>query len=635
MKHLVNLIVTTLCLACISGKAISIESNAPLELPTKLFKINGSFKSANLGKDILYLKDTDGTISIEQILSDKTLNWQVNKDVAPNFGVDPSNFWFKTSINFDKQASDSYLIEIAYPLLDFIDLYIFQNGMMKKAYHTGDRLPFNSRNIDHRNFLFPIPLLQVDLPVDIYVRAQTAGAMQLPLFLWEEQAFWEQDQLQLMAHTFFFAILVTLALYNFMLFISLRDSAYLLYVLYIVSLAISQMSLRGLNYQLLAPDYPMINERMLVISIGMAIFFAGLFAIKFMALPRTSPILNRILLFIVALAAVQAVGGIFMPYSLDVKMGIVLTAIACPTLLIVSLIQWLKGYKIARFFTLAWAVYLIGQFAITLSKFGIIPRTTWVEHGPEIGAGLEIILLSFALADRMNEERRKRYLAQDNALLHEISAREAQEHSLLIQNQANEELESRVNARTLELSETLEQLSEVNEKLHTLSTLDGLTKVGNRRSFDNVLDREWQRCMRDQAELSLLLMDADHFKQINDQYGHQTGDECLKHIAAILSETVKRPADGISRYGGEEFAVVLPNTSEQGAKMIAERIRKSIETDILTFEGQKIVFTISIGLASIKPNANQNFDQSSLIEKADKALYLAKKEGRNRVCVFT
>ena len=541
----------------------------------------------------------------------------------------------KTRINFDKQSSDGYLVEIAYPVLDFIDLYIFQNGKMKKAYHTGDRLPFNTRSLEHRNFLFPLPLLQTDIPVDIYVRAQTAGAMQLPFFIWEQQVFWEQDQFQLMAHTFFFAILITLALYNFMLFVSLRDNAYLLYVLYIISLTISQMGLRGMNYQLLVPDHPIINERMLLTSIGVAIIFAGLFARKFMALPRTSPILNKIMLFIVTLAVIQAIGGIFMPYSLNVKMGILLTAISCPTLLIVGLIQWLKGYKIARFFTLAWAVYLIGQFAITLSKFGLIPRTTWIEHGPEIGAGLEVILLSFALADRMNEERRKRHLAQENALLHERSAREAQEHSLTIQNQANEELESRVNARTLELSETLEELSEVNEKLHALSTLDGLTKVGNRRAFDNVLEREWRRCMRDQVELSLLLLDADHFKQINDQYGHQTGDECLKRIAAILGESVKRPADGVARYGGEEFAVVLPNTSEQGAIIIAERIRSSIETDILTFEGQNIVLTISIGLASSKPNASQSFNQTSLIEKADKALYLAKKEGRNRVCVYT
>ena len=568
-------------------------------------------------------------------MSNKTLNWQVNKDEAPNFGVDPSNFWFKTRINFDKQSSDDYLVEIAYPVLDFIDLYIFQNGKMKKAYHTGDRLAFNTRSLEHRNFLFPLPLLQTDIPVDIYVRAQTAGAMQLPFFIWEQQVFWEQDQFQLMAHTFFFAILITLALYNFMLFVSLRDNAYLLYVLYIISLTISQMGLRGMNYQLLVPDHPIINERMLLTSIGVAIIFAGLFARKFMALPRTSPILNKIMLFIVTLAVIQAIGGIFMPYSLNVKMGILLTAISCPTLLIVGLIQWLKGYKIARFFTLAWAVYLIGQFAITLSKFGLIPRTTWIEHGPEIGAGLEVILLSFALADRMNEERRKRHLAQENALLHERSAREAQEHSLTIQNQANEELESRVNARTLELSETLEELSEVNEKLHALSTLDGLTKVGNRRAFDNVLEREWRRCMRDQVELSLLLLDADHFKQINDQYGHQTGDECLKRIAAILGESVKRPADGVARYGGEEFAVVLPNTSEQGAIIIAERIRSSIETDILTFEGQNIVLTISIGLASSKPNASQSFNQTSLIEKADKALYLAKKEGRNRVCVYT
>lgn len=610
-----------------------IHSNQtqPKQEPTNKITVQSTIKKVNLGANIHYFQDKEKKYDIDQLSKNDEISWQKNGDETPNFGVDNSDTWFKKSILFDHLDTDQYLLEIAYPALDFINIYLVQNGQLLKAYHTGDRLPFKSREVDHRNFLFPLPRLNTEQAIDIYVHTQTAGALQLPFFLWEKQGFWEQDQYQLMAHTFFFSILITLALYNFMLFLSLRDTTYLLYVAYIACLTISQMGLRGLNYQILVPEYPLISERMLLISIGTSIFFACLFARQFMSLPRTNPKLNGLLLFTALLGLLQAFGGLFMPYSLNLKIGILFTAIACPILLISGLKQWLNGYKIARFFTLAWIVYLIGQFAITLSKFGLLPRTTWIEHGPEIGAGLEIILLSFALADRMNEERRKRYLAQDNALIHEKAAREAQENALNIQNQANEELEARVNTRTQELRETLEELSEANEKLHSLSTLDGLTQVGNRRSFDNVLDREWRRCMRDRVDLSLLLLDADHFKQINDQYGHQVGDECLKYIAGILTGSVKRPADGVSRYGGEEFVIVLPNTSQQGAKIIAERIRSSIESKTFEIDGKTLSLTISIGLASTLPNAGH--EQTSLIEKADQALYRAKNEGRNRVCI--
>lgn len=587
--------------------------------------------SVNIGANIQFIKDNLHSISIESLIEDGDIPWQLSTEETPNLGVDPATFWFKQRIKFIQTHSKLHQIELAYPALDVIDVYFVQNQQIIKTYHTGDKRLYHERPIEHRNFLFPLPDLSNDSPLDVYVKVRTSGAMQVPLYIWKNKAFWEQDQLQLMLHTFFIAILLTIGLYNLMLFVSLRDTTYLLYVLYIGCLTITQMGLRGLSYQILVPYSPFINERLLLVSIGLSVFFACLFARKFMAVKHNRPAFNKLLLLVAFIAGVQAIGGFIMPYSMNLKMGIIITAIACPILLLVGVVQWLSGYKVARFYTLAWVIYLFGQFAITLSKLGFIARTTWVEHGPEIGASIEVILLSFALADRMNEERRKRYAAQESALHHEKTAREAQEKALSIQHKANEELEASVDARTRELRETLSELSYANEKLHSLSTMDGLTEVGNRRSFDKALNREWRRCAREQVPLSLIILDADHFKRVNDHYGHQAGDECLKAIAKILCDSVKRPADAVARYGGEEFVIVLPNTPEEGAIVIAERIRSAIENTPVTHEDVSIKLTASIGLASTIPIAREA--ESKFLERADRALYKAKKQGRNRVIV--
>ncbi len=169
------------------------------------------------------------------------------------------------------------------------------------------------------------------------------------------------------------------------------------------------------------------------------------------------------------------------------------------------------------------------------------------------------------------------------------------------------------------------------EQLQRLSTLDGLTEIGNRRLFDQVLDNEWKRSMRDQIPISLIMLDIDFFKLYNDTYGHQGGDTCLKQLAKALKDCVQRPADLVARYGGEEFAVILPETMLPGASKLAEAICLSIEN--LNIEHAKNsaspYVTVSLGVATLTPKHGVLCEQ--IIAKADKALYQAKESGRNQV----
>ncbi|CAO3441644.1 diguanylate cyclase (GGDEF domain) with PAS/PAC sensor [Azospirillum argentinense] len=168
--------------------------------------------------------------------------------------------------------------------------------------------------------------------------------------------------------------------------------------------------------------------------------------------------------------------------------------------------------------------------------------------------------------------------------------------------------------------------------LRTLSFNDGLTGIANRRRFDEVLLREWRRCGRAQLPLSLIMLDVDQFKPYNDHYGHQAGDECLRAVAQLLAEQMMRPGDLIARYGGEEFVCLLPETDEEGAVQVAERLRQTVTGQRLPHAVSHVAdhITISLGVGTARPLLDDTPDR--LTQLADGLLYEAKRAGRNRVC---
>jgi diguanylate cyclase (GGDEF)-like protein/PAS domain S-box-containing protein len=175
-----------------------------------------------------------------------------------------------------------------------------------------------------------------------------------------------------------------------------------------------------------------------------------------------------------------------------------------------------------------------------------------------------------------------------------------------------------------------EELQRAFRMVEVLASIDGLTGIANRRRFDEALQSEWRRAQRDRTPCSVLLMDADHFKNYNDIYGHISGDRCLRQIAETAAQVLQRPADLISRYGGEEFAVILPDTSFEGAMEIGEQIRFAVEELQMPHSGNPYgIATVSVGCATQIPQANS--DLAELLKAADTALYQAKSLGRNRV----
>ncbi|WED22884.1 diguanylate cyclase [Vibrio sp. JC009] len=176
------------------------------------------------------------------------------------------------------------------------------------------------------------------------------------------------------------------------------------------------------------------------------------------------------------------------------------------------------------------------------------------------------------------------------------------------------------------------QLKQARDLLEKQAFIDSLTAIPNRRRFDEILEKEWYRAAREQASLSMILLDIDHFKQYNDSYGHQQGDYCLIQIGRALKESMRRASDFVARYGGEEFAVILPSVTEQEAvevaKFISQRVAK-LKIPHCDSNLDSPYVTVSMGVTSFKPSESD--DPESFFSTADKALYQAKNSGRNQI----
>ena len=187
-----------------------------------------------------------------------------------------------------------------------------------------------------------------------------------------------------------------------------------------------------------------------------------------------------------------------------------------------------------------------------------------------------------------------------------------------------------------EIEQQKAELEKVNQVLHVLTLKDPLTGLWNRRHFDKILEMEWNRCLRNQKPLALLVVDVDHFKGYNDSYGHQAGDECLIKIARTIDGLFRRASDLVARYGGDEFVVVLPETGKDEAEKMAITLRQDVEDLAIkgdNFSSAKFYAAINIGGASIIPEFN--ISPAYLFQRADQALYQAKEAGRNQIKILS
>lgn len=567
-------------------------------------------------EQIEVLIDPDHQLTVDDILQQADLSWEKNTSESPSFGFSPHTYWFRFTL--PAQAHES-LLELDYALLDEITYYRVYKGQVLETILTGDKRSFSERPLEHRLFLFPTPKIEQDQTILLKVRS--SSAVQLSLAIWPNNTFFERDQYYLLENGVYYGIALVMLLYNLFLFFRLRNRLYLFYVFYVSTFIVNQLSLSGFAYQLLWPNWPLVNEKSIAIGVPLGLFSSLIFVNHFLKMKLFFPRIYILTSVQAVIAGSIAVLAVIYPYATMIPYVAVWSIISSLTVLVVTYYVMLnRMYKYEIYFAAAWTAFLIGITILALNKLGIIPRTGFTESAAQIGSAIEIVLLSFALAERLYDEIQRRFIAEKESL-------RIKEELILTQKKQNQELESRVESRTQDLQSALEKVNRLNNELSNLSTMDQVTGVRNRRYFNDILDQEFIRALWGQSTLSLIMFDLDHFKAVNDTYGHLAGDLCLKMVASTTCTAVKRISDLVCRYGGEEFVIILPDTDHQGAMSFAERIRCKIENLNIVFAHQTIKVTASLGVASFIPDSNKTTEL--LIELADKALYQAKNEGRN------
>lgn len=588
----------------------------------------GTVPSQVVSKDTLYFNDRNTSYDIVAIQALPDNNWQIETREQMSFGMADNPYWFKFKLQ-SVNISSERLLEIDYALLDKVNIWFFTDDGLLSEYSAGDSFVFQHRLINHEKLLFPVPSANSNLTV--YMKVMTSGTLRLPIRVWEKDSFLLFNGEHSVVMGVFFGFLAAMALSNLFFFITTRSFTFLSYSGYVVSVGLTLATLHGLGYKYIWPDNIWLQGRSIGIFATATAFFAMIFTLQLLNVKAHSQFLYRVVLYASMVCLAGILTSMLIPYSIYIKIFLVLLLVCVLIIFMVGIILWSRGVPLARFYTLAWTALLSSALIASLDNWNIILFEIPSHYLLMFGATVETFLLALALALSYSHQRQELFETQELALQRERLAREAQENIVKIKEEAREDLEYKVEERTLELNIALRELSETNRELEKKNTMDSLTGIRNRHYFDKKYLAEVRRSRREQTQLSIAMLDIDRFKSINDQYGHLVGDECIRHVANLLKQGLKRPSDDACRYGGEEFALILPNTDQAGAMQLTEAIRQQIEAQPVATLSGSIKLTISAGICTTIIQSMK--DETQLLENSDKALYQAKNNGRNQVCV--
>lgn len=608
-----------------AAKSAALVNAENRTYPTFVASVHGA-KRIDIGSRMGVLVDESRDLGIDQILALES-SWHAIDRPSPNFGFTNAAHWFRFQIDNTTGGDLERLIELPIPFINDVRLYHFVAGKLVTNYDLGNLKPFRQRVIKHQNFVMPL-MLSAGHNM-IVMRLVSTGTVEASLRIWEPSRFSEFNYDEKVAHGALAGVMIVMILYNLFIYFAIRDISYLFYIGFVASYLMTHFSLTGYTYAYVWPESVKWNTFAIATLLASSGLFVNLFAVSFLKLKDVSKAAYNITGVLAAVSAVVVFSSFFLPYHQSVRMATSLSLVSCISAVFFGYWLWYKGMGYARYFCIAWSAFFGGALILLAQKYGMIPSNFWTLNAVQIGIVVLVLLLSLTLADQINLDRKLRIEAQSRALEHELEARRAQEELLGSKDEANRLLEQRVAERTRDLNSTLDQLTLANNQLQLLSTTDGLTQVSNRAFFDKALRTEHRRALRANCAICIIIFDIDHFKRINDTYGHIGGDECLRALAKLMKSMVTRTGDVLARYGGEEFVVMLIDPDEESSLAMAEEFRAAIQELDVPFADGVIKFTASFGVACIVPD--ETISPTDVLACADKALYQSKLAGRNCV----
>lgn len=536
---------------------------APLRAAGPVLPVDRTFRATDLLPHVALLRDPARAMSAADVrAADAAGAFVAAREDQRGLGFDDAAWWARFTLRNTGDRPLRLVVRQNYPLTDHVDVWTDDGigGTLHVA--TGDLLPFDSRPIQHHEFLIPI-----DLPAGaeqpVYVRLQTQGSLNIGLSLHAADQLLEEIASTQMVWGGFYGSIALLALGAMLLFVLVRDAAFGHYAVYLVTYGCYMAAYNGLSFQYLWPDSPRLASLSQLVLLPLSLVFLLQFSRAILGLAELAGRLDRLALVLQGLLLACIPLAFVASYRMAIQPLAALTMLTIAFLIVAAVYGVLAGRVAARFYLGGLGVFLLGVMVYMLKTYGLLPHNTFTQHGFQVGSLAEFVLLSVALGVRMNELKRT-------------------------------------------------------------GITDTLTGLGNRRHFDELLASEFDIARTRRRELSLLMVDIDHFKQLNDSRGHAEGDRALKALASILQRCVRKP-DAAFRYGGEEFVVMMPGAGAEAAIALAEQLRARVQAD--TAGGHAL--TISVGVADMEPRATAS--AAELFQRADAALYAAKAGGRNRV----
>ncbi len=455
--------------------------------------------------------------------------------------------------------------------IDRLDVFLVHDNQVSASWQTGDESPNPNGLIPAVGFTFD-PHFAPGRS-DLYLRVETDDVLVLPIELMSEAQAISNERLLHYGYGFIYGFLMALIAYNIMLFAGLRKRSHLYYSLYLACLILLNVAYTGHGNAWLWPDQPLLQRYVILVLMVLFGCCGLLFASRFLALAEHAPrVLNLVRLSV--LLGLSLLGWCIV---IGNRQGAALVAFSFLSLfalymVLLGVLTIRHGRAAGRYFLAATLCGMLGTVSTTFAAWGWLPFTPISYHAVEFGMIIEATLLALALAYQMRQQQQASLRA---------------EH---------------------------------------LAGLDPLTDLHNRRAFLERAGPVWSTAVRSARPLTLILLDIDHFKQVNDQHGHEAGDRALVAISQRLSQAC-REGDILARWGGEEFMFLLPETDLAQASAFAERVRQSIEAQRLSVKQETVVLTASFGVAE---RTRQTLLEE-LINEADLELYKAKQSGRNRV----
>ena len=390
--------------------------------------------------EIEYLRDEAGQFALEDVRFNH--KWQSWDRGVPYFGYDDATIWLRFSILNSTRLELDSILDIEFSSLDSVQVFlisnpvgsVFQDAVIEQ-FVMGDHLPFSQRPIQHRYFSVPLALA-ADSHSDIYLRVQSHNTLMVPMTLYERATFYQQRQRELVGHGIYFGVLLVMVLYNLFIYLGVRHPSYLYYAGSVAGVALFMATLEGVGFQYLWPNYPALNNWVLLVSVGVYGVFAMPFTQSLLHLRFNNPRCFRWIRAMAILFVVGASSVFWLPFQWAAMFCAVLCLASSVIGLRAGILSWQRGQIEARYHLLANLVILIGGSIFLVHKQGLLGLNSLTDNVLPIGFMFLVVLFSFALADRINQERRQKFTAQRQALKNEQLAHDEHERYLKAQYEA-------------------------------------------------------------------------------------------------------------------------------------------------------------------------------------------------------